>query len=93
MILQQLQVYLCTHPATSLEALAQHFHTDANALRGMLDLLIRKGRVRKLRIQPCGNCHSCDPESLELYEWIHSPDAYQQPTVLLERLSPSSPES
>ncbi|MBF2003444.1 MAG: FeoC-like transcriptional regulator [Synechococcales cyanobacterium M58_A2018_015] len=72
MILQQIQTYLRTHPATSLAELAQHFHTDADALRGMLNPLIRKGRIRKLASKPCGTCHSCDPASLELYEWVDS---------------------
>jgi hypothetical protein len=70
MILQQLQTYLRTHPQTSLEDLSRHLQTDANALREMLNLLVRKGRVRKLTDKPCGQCHSCSPESLELYEWI-----------------------
>ncbi len=69
MILQQLQTYLRTHPPTSLEELVHHFQADADALRNMLNLLIRKGRVRKLAGKQCGGCHSCAPESLELYEW------------------------
>jgi putative ferrous iron transport protein C len=72
MILQQLQTYLRTHPSTSLEDLARHFQMDTDALRGMLGSLIRKGRVRRLAGKPCSRCHSCTPESLELYEWINS---------------------
>ncbi len=70
MILQQLQAYLRTRPQASLEELARHFKIDADALRGMLAPLIRKGRVRKLSGKQCGGCHSCAPESLELYEWV-----------------------
>lgn len=70
MILQHLQHYLRAHPKTSLEELANHFQIEADALRGMLNPLIRKGRVRKLAGQQCGGCHSCAPESLELYEWV-----------------------
>lgn len=70
MILQKLQQYLCDRPATSLTELAQHFQIDADALRGMLAQLIRKGRVRKLESKKCGGCHNCAPESLELYEWV-----------------------
>jgi DNA-binding IclR family transcriptional regulator len=72
MILQQLQSYLYTHPQTSLEELVRQFQTDADALREMLNLLIRKGRVRKLTGKQCYGCHSCSPESLELYEWVNS---------------------
>jgi predicted transcriptional regulator len=72
MILQDLQSYLRNHPSTSLEELARHFQTDTDTLRGMLNLLIRKGRVRKLVGKQCGGCHSCAPESLEFYDWVHS---------------------
>lgn len=70
MILQQLQTYLRSHSPISLEELARQFHTDADALRGMLHPLIRKGRVRQLAGKACTRCHQCSPESLELYEWI-----------------------
>jgi len=72
MILQQLQSYLRTHPQASLEELARQFQTDADALREMLNVLIRKGRVRKLAGKRCRGCHSCAPEGLELYEWVNS---------------------
>lgn len=71
MILQQLQNYLRTHCSSSLEELTQHFGSDADALRGMLAQLIRKGRVRKVASKQCGSCHSCAPESLERYEWAN----------------------
>lgn len=49
-----------------------HFHIDADALRGMLQQLVRKGRVRKLPILPCcQGCVSCRPEHLEFYESTH----------------------
>ncbi len=67
MILQQLQDYLRINLQASLEELTFQFQTDADALRGMLAQLIRKGRVRKLAGKQCGGCHSCAPESLELY--------------------------
>lgn len=66
----QLQRYLQTHSQTSLEELARHFQSDADAIRGMLAPLIRKGRVRQSLGKQCGKCHHCAPESLELYEWI-----------------------
>lgn len=73
MLLQQIQTHLRTHPqAISLEDISRQFQTDTDALREMLNLLIRKGRVRKLAGKPCSKCHSCAPESLELYEWVNS---------------------
>jgi DNA-binding IclR family transcriptional regulator len=72
MILHELQTYLRHHSPTSLAELAHHVQADTEALRAMLNLLIRKGRVRKLANITCGGCHSCAPESLELYEWVHA---------------------
>ncbi len=71
MILSQLQDYLRTHRQVSLYELTIHFQMDADALRGILGQLVRKGRVRKLAGKQCGSCHSCLPESLELYQWIN----------------------
>jgi predicted transcriptional regulator len=71
MMLQQLQNYFRTRPPTSLEEIANHFQCDPDALRGMLGQLIRKGRVQKLDGKRCGVCHSCKPESLELYAWAN----------------------
>lgn len=70
MILQQIQTYFRNHSQTSLEELSRQFQTDTDAMREMLNWLIRKGRVRKLASKPCGQCHSCAPESLEFYEWV-----------------------
>ncbi|MCS6812853.1 MAG: FeoC-like transcriptional regulator [Cyanobacteria bacterium] len=70
MILQQIQTYLSNHPQASLEELSRQFQTDTDAMREMLNRLIRKGRVRKLVSKPCAQCHSCAPESLEFYEWV-----------------------
>jgi DeoR/GlpR family transcriptional regulator of sugar metabolism len=72
MILQEIQQYLRQHPVSSLAELSQHFHSDPDALRLMLDRLQSKGRVRKLEAKKCGGCQSCAPETLELYEWINS---------------------
>jgi ribosome biogenesis SPOUT family RNA methylase Rps3 len=70
MILQDLQSYLRDRSPTALSDLEQHFQIDAEALRGILGTLIRKGRVRKLETKKCGGCHSCSTANLELYEWI-----------------------
>lgn len=41
------------------------------ALRGMLAIFERKGRIRQITSElACGNCNKCDPAMLELYEWI-----------------------
>lgn len=72
MILRELQQYLRQRKTTTLDELARHFAIEPDALRGMLNQLVRKGRVRQLETKKCGKCHSCAPETLELYEWINS---------------------
>lgn len=49
-----------------------HFDSDPNAMRGMLEKWIRKGRVSKQSVSAsCGSsCNKCDPESTEIYQWI-----------------------
>ncbi len=73
MILSELQQFLAQHKKASLADLELHFRIDADALRGMLNRLIRKGRVRKMADgKKCGGCHSCAPEMIEFYEWVNS---------------------
>ncbi|WP_019499742.1 FeoC-like transcriptional regulator [Pseudanabaena sp. PCC 6802] len=57
MILKHLQTYLSNHPTVSLEELVRHFQMDAAAMREVLNLLVRKGRVRKLESRECGKCY------------------------------------
>lgn len=76
MILSELASYLCREQRAALRDLSLRFDTDAGALRGMLSILERKGRVRKL---PEGTlcstgCHKCDTASLEIYEWVGARD-------------------
>lgn len=71
MILTDIQTYLAKYRRASLSELSLHFRTDAEALRPMLELLRRKGRVRLLEGKKCGGCSSCAPDSLEFYEWVN----------------------
>jgi DNA-binding IclR family transcriptional regulator len=72
MILSQLNQYLAAHRRAALADLSQHFATAPEALRGMLGVLERKGRVRKLPAgSTCGGgCTRCDPSAVEIYEWV-----------------------
>ncbi len=69
MSLQKLQNYLHEHQRVSLTELANHLHTDTEVLRPMLQILMRKGRVRKLEGKKCQGCSTCAPEAMEFYEW------------------------
>jgi hypothetical protein len=72
MILSDLRQYLKQHSTVALIDLVNHFHVDAEALRGMLSRWISKGNVRKVsKDGACGtSCCKCDPALTELYEWV-----------------------
>ncbi len=70
-MLTELSQYLRTQQRAALRDLSYRFDIAPEALRGMLDLLEQRGRVRKLPAHtPCGGCTSCDPAQIELYEWV-----------------------
>lgn len=72
MILSDLRNYIRQQHKVALVDLINHFHMDANALRGMLDKWISKGKIKKLTLETgCGtSCCKCDPALTEFYEWI-----------------------
>ena len=71
MILSELRYYLREEQRVTLHDLVVHFNTDADALRGMLETWIKKGKVKRLSPNAnCGTgCCKCDPTLTELYEW------------------------
>jgi hypothetical protein len=71
MILSDIRRYLEQRHQATLADIALHFRTDADAVRGMLDIWIRKGKVqRKMATASCGNsCSQCDPAATEIYVW------------------------
>ena len=74
MILSQVSDYLRSHRQASLLDMSIGLNTDAEALRGMLQVLERKGRVRKL---PSGSscnsgCTKCHVDTIEIYAWAGS---------------------
>ena len=72
MILADLRRYLAERRRASLVDIANRLDTDAEALRGMLATLERKGRVRKLPPGAAcqGTCGGCNQAAPELYEWV-----------------------
>jgi len=63
--------YLTDRGRASLRDLAWHFQVEPDAMRGMLEHWIRKGKVtREPTCRPCGSgCCACDPELTEFYLW------------------------
>lgn len=74
MILSELRHYLQVNKRVTLNDLVMHFHVDADALRGMLNKWISKGKLKKSPATAnCGgSCCKCDPLLTEIYEWTDS---------------------
>ncbi len=84
MILSDIRDYLKQRGQCSLSDIALHFDCDADAVRGMLELWVRKGKVEKNSATPsCGtSCQSCDPATTEVYTW-HENSGYKTINVAI----------
>lgn len=71
MILSDIKRYLRERRQASLADIALHFDADPDAVRGMLEHWIRKGKVvRHQANASCGSsCSKCDPAGTEIYLW------------------------
>lgn len=72
MILSEVRSYLAEHKRVALTDMAYRFEAEPDALRAMLGVLERKGRVRRL---PAGTgcpsgCNKCDLSVVEVFEWV-----------------------
>lgn len=74
MILSEVRDYLKQRSQCTLSDIALHFDSDADAVRGMLEVWIRKGKVEKRSAtDSCGtSCQSCDPAATEIYSWCEN---------------------
>ena len=72
MILADLKNYLREQHVVSLNDLVMHFDMDPDTIRNMLEVLIRKGQVRKIQETEvhCRKCAQCHMLASELYEWV-----------------------
>ena len=71
MILSDIRRYLEQRGQATLSDIALHFDADPDAVRGMLDVWINKGKVHKqMATGSCGSsCTQCDPDTTEIYVW------------------------
>ena len=72
MILSDIKRYLRQHRQATLADLVARFDSDPDAMRAMLDLWVRKGRVSRtdLRSDCTKGCCSCQcGAAMELYTW------------------------
>jgi hypothetical protein len=71
MLLTAVKDYLAGRGSASLDDLATHFTMDAEAMRGVLETWIAKGRVRRVSDRlPCGTCGKCESARTDIYEWV-----------------------
>ena len=70
-MLSKIREFLEEQGTASMAEIALHLDADPDAVRGMLDLWIAKGRIEKLAGGPaCRTCTChCDPERMEFYRW------------------------
>lgn len=75
MILADIKRYLMQHQQATLSDIALHFDAEPDAVRGMLEQWVRKGRVERRTVSAaCGSsCNQCDPAGMELYIWRGAP--------------------
>ena len=74
MILTDISNLLRSRGQMSLLDLSIHLDANPDAVRGMLDVLQRKGRVRKLPAGTAcsGGCTRCAADTVEIYAWAAS---------------------
>ena len=69
-MLSEIKTYLKQHQRANLSDLALHFRTSPEAMRGMLAVWVKKGKVTAFAAgQACGDCNTCDTSLAEIYEW------------------------
>jgi len=74
MILTQVRDYLKQRGQAPLRDMALEFSMDQDALRPIVEQWVAKGKVEKMpEGSACGGgCNNCEPQSIELYQWIGS---------------------
>jgi hypothetical protein len=71
MLLSDIKQYLKNQPRQTLLELSRQFQVEADVMREMLAILVRKGQVSRCTKTPnCGTkCNQCTVLVTETYEW------------------------
>ncbi len=74
MILRDLRNYIQVRGQAPLKEICANFKLEPEVARNMLRTLSQKGKIRQLPAgTQCGSgCSSCEPETIEIYQWINS---------------------
>jgi predicted ArsR family transcriptional regulator len=72
MMLSAIKEYLAQRGQATLADIALHVDAEPDAVRGMLQQWVRKGRVERRKVEAaCAtSCNRCDPAAMELYVWL-----------------------
>jgi hypothetical protein len=64
--------YLLERKLVTLQDIAIHFRTEADTVAPMVEMWIRKGKVKKhdSNLGCRKGCCDCDPSAIVAYEWI-----------------------
>ncbi len=68
-MLSSIRSFMAEHKTASLADIARHVDADPDAVRGMLDHWVSKGKVCRIPTS-CGGCSQCDPTTIETYRWV-----------------------
>jgi predicted ArsR family transcriptional regulator len=68
-MLSAIRKYLSQHHTASLDDIARHLDAEPDAVRGMLDHWVIRGKVCRIPTA-CGGCTQCDPTTIETYRWV-----------------------
>lgn len=81
MILAEVKGYLQARGQATLADLALHFEAEPDAVRAMLEVWMRKGRVERFQAAAaCGSaCNRCNPAATEIYRWSEAAGAPRIP--------------
>ena len=94
MILSDIRHYLQQRGQVSLADLALHFDADLDAMRGLLQVWMRKGMVHKrMATASCGSsCTKCDPAATEIYAWLNCSAPQREFQTIDSRQRPDNPK-
>ncbi len=70
-MLSTIRQYLEQRQTASLADIARHLDADPDAVRGMIDHWVQKGKVSEIPVA-CGTCTQCDPTTIATYRWLGS---------------------
>lgn len=70
-ILRDVRDYLQQRRQASLSDLSNHFHTPPDAMLGIVEQWIVRGKIRQCQPAACGQCSlSCASAPGDSYEWV-----------------------